>query len=293
VKDHLGNTYNSISEMCKHYGIRYQKYCYRKRAGWDIERILTMNRKQFRDHLGNKFDSFDDMCKHYNIGVSTVRSRLSSGMSLKDALSCKNAVYDHLGNTFSSITAMCSYYGVHRTTYIERLNRGYSQERALTLTAIDTSNRKKVKDHIGNEFKSFEDMCDYYKLKSGTVRYRLNNGYTLEEALLTKVGQNKYNGEAKVVDHLGNEYYSLKSMLDKYGISKLTFRNRIRQGADIETALTYDSSKDKDKLRINLQGPDGYRYNSLKEMCEQNRISFGEYYSKLIAGYTLEEILDK
>lgn len=40
-KDHLGNTYSSISEMCKHWGIRGALFSYRLSKGWSVEKSLT------------------------------------------------------------------------------------------------------------------------------------------------------------------------------------------------------------------------------------------------------------
>lgn len=39
--DHLGNIYDSKEEMLKAYYISRQTFLYRKRKGWDLEKILT------------------------------------------------------------------------------------------------------------------------------------------------------------------------------------------------------------------------------------------------------------
>ena len=63
-KDHLGNEYGSVAQMCKHYGISQPTYLCRINKGWSIEKALTNhinNGKIIYDHLGNKFKSISSM----------------------------------------------------------------------------------------------------------------------------------------------------------------------------------------------------------------------------------------
>ena len=39
--DYQGNEFKSIIAMCEYYGITYQTYIGRKRAGWELKDILT------------------------------------------------------------------------------------------------------------------------------------------------------------------------------------------------------------------------------------------------------------
>ena len=39
--DHLGNTFPSLAEMCKAYGLSTPAYISRKKRGWNLEKILT------------------------------------------------------------------------------------------------------------------------------------------------------------------------------------------------------------------------------------------------------------
>lgn len=40
-KDHLGNRYDTLEEMCNHYNIRVQTYINRRNRGWSLEGALT------------------------------------------------------------------------------------------------------------------------------------------------------------------------------------------------------------------------------------------------------------
>lgn len=92
-KDHLGNEFDSITEMIQHYGVSEQTYRRRLRLGESLEFALTGNNQNFKrcfDHLGNEFQSVDDMCSYWNINKGTYYARLSSGKSLRETLSTIN-----------------------------------------------------------------------------------------------------------------------------------------------------------------------------------------------------------
>ena len=87
-RDHLGNSYPSLKDMCEHYRIQYQTYYKRVLSSWSVERALTTpeHRDPVKDHLGNVYRSKKDMCQEYGISDSTLNKRLRKGMSLKEAL---------------------------------------------------------------------------------------------------------------------------------------------------------------------------------------------------------------
>ena len=53
--DHLGNTFPSLAEMCKAYGLSTPAYISRKKRGWNLEKILT-----------NPIQTATEICKKYN-----------------------------------------------------------------------------------------------------------------------------------------------------------------------------------------------------------------------------------
>lgn len=150
IKDHLGNSFECVNDMCKHYGISKALYRYRIKNGYTKEEALTLkksrksNLNQKRnptiDHLGNEFESFTDMCKKYSLNPTTVTDRLNRGLSLGQALTkplAKNGdnrrkkSFDHLGNEYISITEMCKCYNIETSIYCKRIKRGWSVKEAL------------------------------------------------------------------------------------------------------------------------------------------------------------------
>lgn len=93
VVDHLGKTYDGLTDMCRHYGIAASTLRYRLLFGWTLETALTYPAKDVNteaklveDHLGNKYTSVSDMCRHYNINLTTYITRIKAGRTLEKAL---------------------------------------------------------------------------------------------------------------------------------------------------------------------------------------------------------------
>ncbi|RGW01170.1 hypothetical protein DWV94_09565 [Streptococcus salivarius] len=101
--DHLGNIYESINKMSDSYNIEPSTYRDRIKRGWDKEKALTIpinpNYKKSKteadelerrtDHLGHTFPTIREMAEHWGIKRTTLLKRLSSGMSVREALKLK------------------------------------------------------------------------------------------------------------------------------------------------------------------------------------------------------------
>ena len=95
--DHLGNTFNSIREMCDYWGITDTTYHFRLKQGYTKEESLTGNyiskallsnlpEEERTDHLGNVYISISDMCKKYNCDKALFYNRRKLGWSIIEAL---------------------------------------------------------------------------------------------------------------------------------------------------------------------------------------------------------------
>lgn len=287
VKDHLGNTYANIKEMCNRYGFSLNTYYTRLNLGWDIEKILTtpLKTNATKDHLGNEYPSIKAMCKAYNINCSTFQDRLKNGWSLEDALTkpLENlSCTDHLGNKYASVNEMCKHYNIKASIYLNRIHHGWSIEKALT------ENKKIITectDFEGTVFPSFSAMCKHYGKSECTVSERLRKGIDLKTALTSdKIGRIR-----KVYDHEGNEFHSYSAMAKFYGHSSwTTVRDRMNdQNMTLEEALTCTGQIKK----ISCKDPYGSIFKSITEMCKHYNINRSVYREDIINGYTMIEAL--
>ena len=293
-KDHLGNTFLSITAMCKHYGISPDTFNKRRNEKqMSIEEALTtpVEKRQTgscKDHLGNVFPSKKAMYKHYGISKKTYVNRIEKRhMSLKAALTtplektpnelCK----DHLGNEFPSVKAMCKHYGISPTTFRDRRNKKHMSIKDALTTPVTPMRKHKgsCKDHLGNEFPNKKAMCKHYGISSTVFNYRRNKTHmSLKDALTTPVEKRK-TGSCK--DHLGNEFPSENAMCKHYGINYITFYKRMTEKhISLKNALTTPVEKNyngacKDHL--------GNEFPSETAMCEHYNIKY----------YTFKRRIDK
>lgn len=230
--DHLGNTFESVSDMCKYWNISSKNYNHRIRMGWSVENALTtpVNGTKLPkiDHLGNTFDTVDSMCKHWGIEYATLKRRIKSGWSLEDALtkpSQRGICYDHKGIVYDNLDAMCNAYGVSKATFQSRIKRGHTLEEAL----IGKDTRKNSK-YLLDGFKDIEDMCSYYNININTFRARVRSGMNIDDALGITGRIPNRRSSAEVKEEI--------KVCESNGIPYKTFLKRLKLGWDRDRALS-------------------------------------------------------
>lgn len=282
VQDHLGNTFESITDMCQHWGITMAAYQTRHKK-MSLEQTLTLplkqRYKQCTDHKGNQFDTIKDMCVYWNISPKLFQSRISNGISLEQALTLKSGdipryeINDHLGNTFSSKRAMCKHYKIPLGTYDKRIAKGYTIEEALTKSNLS------VQDHLGKTFTSTKELCDYYKISITTFMRRKSQNLTIEECIFGK-------HKPKIHDHLGNEFDDVQSMCDYHGVSRNTYVSRKSMGKSLEECLANYQPRSQ-TIKDHL----GNEYKSIVSMCKAYNIDPNLYRARRAQNWSLEKAL--
>ena len=143
--DHLGVSYPSLAEMCRHYRIDPDTYRARIKGGhMSQEEALTTPviqgghgaPKHCTDHLGNAFPSIKEMCRHYLIDEDVYGRRKKLGWTLEKILTTSThpvPVIDPVGRKYPSMRAMCRAYNISPNTVASRIKeQGLSLEEALT-----------------------------------------------------------------------------------------------------------------------------------------------------------------
>lgn len=289
--DHLGNRYNSIKDMCKHYNIGVDAFASRIRAKWTLKDALTneinhdKQGKAYCDHLGNEYSSFISMCRHYNKSKSLVKERLKSGWSLEDALTkdridLRKECQDHLGIKYKSINDMCSKYGISEATFKSRIKVGWSLEDALT---IGINGKKKCYDHLNNCYNSIKDMCNNYNISVPTFKHRLEDGWSIEDALTIR--SSGCRGES--IEYKGTVYKSFSELCKDYNILSVTAKSRLRDGWTLEDAIEIPASES-----YSVTDHKGNKYKGFVHMCNTYNMAATTVKKRLEDGWTLKDALE-
>ncbi len=98
--------------------------------------------------------------------------------------------------------------------------------------------KRMVKDYKGYKYSTVKEMCNHYHISVQTYYYRINHGYSLEQALSYKKEETRNVAKTKFVncqnpvdeeeriDHLGNIFPSKTHMCKQYGISRSLYHYR-------------------------------------------------------------------
>ena len=215
------------------------------------------------DHLGKEYKSLSAMCNTYGVKISTFKSRIRRGWKLKDALTIpadiKNQnrkALDHFGVSYRNGAGMCHSYGINQSTFYTRISANWGLEQALTTPIFSPREKVKIRDHIGNRYKTIEDMCYAWKIRVNRHERLKKAGYSLEEILTKKF--TKYEG--CVLDHEGHRYLSKLRMCKHYGISLKEFKKRIELNWTLRKALTTPEGEVVDHL--------GTKFSDVESMCK-------------------------
>lgn len=169
--------------------------------------------------------------------------------------------------------------------------------------------RKRVKDHIGNEYPSVKAMYEAWGLDAGTYYCRIKAGRTLEETLTGK-GSKPPRGRREasckpITDHIGRKFFSEKEMCKAWNIDYSNYKCRRAAGWNLQKILetpvkryikkhrkaTKDSNTPLKHRKKYYMDHLRKRYKTEKEMCAAWNISWYTYRTRIKAGWSKRDAL--
>lgn len=256
-KDHLGNEFNSLAEMCEHYKVGLMTFRSRINRGWSLEDALMIpvgydkNGAKYTDDNGNTFRTRKEIANFHNMSYNRYRNLINGGYTLEDDKDHKfgvgncNVVTDPFGRTHRTLLSMLKFYDISTSSYVGYMVTG----RSMTDVLFDKMNKRipkakrgnrynNVVDHLGKSYETISDMCRHYNINYSVLRARLLTGWSLKDSLTVPVNTDICIKAKEVEDHLGNKYNSITSMCKSYGLGIDTYKYRIKKGWTVEKALT-------------------------------------------------------
>ena len=147
--------------------------------------------REITDHQGRKFKTCTEMCEFWDVDLDAYKCRVHSlkwtkeralTTPVKTRIRRTLPTTDHRGQAFESFEELARHYAMCPDTLKKRLKRGLSLKEALTMPAR-RGQHVQCKDHQGNVYYTFTDMCNVWGVKYTSFISRLNRGLSIEECL--------------------------------------------------------------------------------------------------------------
>lgn len=188
----LGKSFKSMSHAAIHYGFKPELIMGRIRRGWTIdeafqlvERTRPTNNRYALTVDGKVYENLSALASAFNLSPNTLRARISKqGLTYEQAVGLKERPkeikYTVCGLGFESMREVSEHFGVLRETLHMRWNKGLRDD---DLVRTENSAEKSITVE-GTAFKSIAEACRFYDKPYATVKSRLDNGWTPEQAFL-------------------------------------------------------------------------------------------------------------
>ena len=147
--------------------------------------------REITDHQGRKFKTCEEMCEFWSVDLENYNCRVHSlkwtkeralTTAVKNRIRRKLPTVDHQGRAFENFEQLAKHYAMCPDTLKHRLKSGMSLEEALTMP-VRRGQHVACKDHQGNVYYTFTDMCKVWGVKYYTFIARLNKGLSMKECL--------------------------------------------------------------------------------------------------------------
>ena len=272
----FGKEFSSLIEVCKYYNVSDATVRDRMKRGMSLEEAL-INKKSSKipkiTVFNKNFASILEASSYYGVAYTAVIERISKGMPLEEALSYKLKYgVTVFGKEFPSKVKACEYYGVKVATINYRMkNSGLSLEEAISLC-----NGVSVE---GKKFKTIKDACIYHDVKPQSVAKKMQEGMTVEEAILYL--KNLY------VSYKDKKYSSVSAICKEEDVAVEGVLRRVRKGMSLEEAVLEVKKIQSDKVIVG-----GYSFRSKTQAVEFFGVSAAAVYGRTAKkGMSFEEAI--
>lgn len=203
VKGPDGTEYNSISEMCRHYSVRYNVYRSRKSRGYTQAQALGIERDFTIAHPvtgpdGVFYESVSEAARAFGKSPALIYERLARGWNIKEALATDPYAREKYespdGKKFKSKGDIYRSLGLTRAAYSARIKHGWDKTEALSVSNlhgkhIHNCRHKKGKaiTFKGQTYQSITEMCKRYGISINIYNARIRRGWSIEDALTIPV----------------------------------------------------------------------------------------------------------
>lgn len=239
-----GKEYKSIYCLCKEFGIHLSSVLYRLNRGDSLEDAVTFFINKNINGIGNKsvvykgrtYYSLYFLCRKLGISFASVSYRIQKGETIEEAVDYfyhNKSTVEYNGVVYKNKLDLAKKLKINITTLSRRLMSGIPLEEAVS--SLLNSNKNSGIVVNGIKYKSVAEACRVLGKQCNTVRMRLHNGWSIDEAFDIKA--RKIQTKPKQIKVEGVVYKSLSEACKKYNLCRSTVSLRLKEGWSIDEAF--------------------------------------------------------
>lgn len=198
----------------------------------------------------------------------------------------KKIIITYEGKEYPSLRNFCIENNYNYRLVLQRIQSGKTLEEAIRNLDLNVINGKEVY-YKGKYYPSITNLCDELNIKASTVQGRLKNGWSLEKAVSTPIRKTVQRVPEKLV-YNGQTFSTLKELCETFGFNYVNTSTRLRRGYSFKEALETPLNEPKIPKKCSYNNKE---YNSEKEMCLDNNVSYMKYLNLKKKGYSLEDAI--
>ena len=270
-------------------------YCPENCRWISLEEQQRNKRNNILYEINNEKKTLLEWAREYNIKETTINNRIYAlGWTIEEALEIKSRSKRVKGKTYTingvskGIYGWAEQFNIDPEKVSSRINMGWTIEEALEIEKRVTIRKKTGKKYtINNESLTLSEWAEKYNLTKGTVRGRIKEGYSIEEAL--ELVNIQFRDCSEYTIELEGNIYNLSQACKKLNLDYSKVKNRLNNmNWSIEEALEL-TPRQQHKGRI--FEIDGEKMN-ISDLSKKYNIKASKISDRLRAGWTLNEAIE-
>ena len=283
----------STAKLCEFFEINVSTFKYRINAGWTVQEACGLIEKDKKTYFykGQEYDSIKKMAEENNQNYERVSSRLSSGLTLKEAMNSEEnptrfgrKAIKIDGINYPSKTEAAKALGLTTNKLnlrLEYTNEDRNEAKLIDLNVYDWKKKDRDLSVEGITYNSFSELSKVYKVNKDTIRHRLNAGKSIEFAVGLEVDDTIF-----PLEFGGKIFVTQTEIAEHYGVERSTFAYRLNKANwTLEEALGLVEKA----IQIETHIIEGMEFPSLSAISRHYNIPKATFNSRLQRNWSLEE----
>ena len=246
--------------------------------GRKFGKLLVLGRAEGTSH-GISYNCRCD-CGNFKVVAG---GNLRKGNTSSCGCSKTKKLYDFEGER-TTLGKVSKKVGININTLKNRMSKGMSLQEAASFKSGLKGKAPKIFTVDGRSG-SLRDLSEFYGIRENTVRQRMHNGMSVEQALTAKLTRGK---EPKRYDVHG-ESLTLKEMSDKYDLPLSLLQSRIHNNKfSAEDAVSKKLQKKKYRVKVLFEGKRRF----LADVCKSQNADLTLVHNRLNRGWPVKDALN-